>query len=447
MMRVRELSIRTTLCVVLVAMGLILLGFATSAVRDGQGQAVQAERVIALVRASRALLQTLNVTRFERGATLQFLAAAEPVDPETLASLYADRQRAIAGFAEARSLLDGLDLAAVTATLGRLHAARDRVDRLRPRVDTALRVSRTQRETGVAAEAQAGFQEMLEALIATSDAVDAAIPLSDAILRQDLALKRAAWSARMSNGAVALRVQTSLAAGTSWSLDDAMAAAEERGRLDAAWKSATESVAGATEAVRAAFRRAEINNFEGAPLARRRAVANALSRGEPPGLTLAQARKLDTPEQITLVDLAFVCLDEMIGRSEILSGAARGGLLRDGAALLATLLLVVLGLFVLVRGVLWPLRAMTATMEALAAGDVGVAVHGRDRRNEIGAMARAVQVFKDTLIRTRALEAEADETRQAAEVRRRTGIRAMAERFEQAVSGIVGRVSSAAAEL
>ncbi|MGH1590979.1 hypothetical protein ACRBEV_24710 [Methylobacterium phyllosphaerae] len=265
MIRVRDLSIRTTLCAVLVAMGLILLGFATSAVRDGHGQAVQAERVIALVRASRALLQTLNVTRFERGATLQFLAAAEPVEPETLASLYADRQRAIAGFAEGRSLLSALDLPAVTATLGRLHAARDRVDRLRPPVDTALRVSRTQREAGVAAEAQAAFQEMLEALIATNDAVDASIRLSATILRQDLALKRAAWSARMANGAVALRVQTSLAAGTSWSLDDALAAAEERGRLDAAWKSATESVAGASEAVRAAFRRAEINNFEGAP--------------------------------------------------------------------------------------------------------------------------------------------------------------------------------------
>ncbi|PJI52980.1 chemotaxis protein, partial [Methylobacterium radiotolerans] len=94
-MRVRDLSIRTTMSLVLVVMATILLGFATGTVREARQQAAEADRVIALVRASRALLQTLNVTRFERGATLQFLAAAEPVEAETRASLYADRERAV----------------------------------------------------------------------------------------------------------------------------------------------------------------------------------------------------------------------------------------------------------------------------------------------------------------------------------------------------------------
>ena len=447
MMRVRDLSIRTTMCLVLVAMATIMLAFATGAVREAQEQAAEAEQVITLVRASRALLQTLNVARFERGATLQFLAAAEPVEAETRASLYADRQRVIAGLAEAQPLLDGLGLPAVTATLGPLRAAGGRVERLRPRVDAALKLSGSQRDGAVTTEAKAAFQEMLDALIATSDAVDAAIPLSDGILRRDLALKRAAWSTRMANGAVALRVQTSLAAGTAWSLDETVAAAEERGRLDAAWRSAIEAASEMSETVRAAFRRARENNFEGPSLARRSAVATALSRGTPPGLTLAQARKLDTPEQVTLVDLAFVCLDEMIARAETLSGAARRVLLRDGAALLATLLLVALALIVLFRGVLRPIRAITATMEALAAGDADVAVPSLDRRNEIGAMVRAVQVFKDNLIRSRRLEAEAEEARQAAEARRRSGLRAMAERFERAVGGVIAQVSASATAL
>jgi hypothetical protein len=325
-MRVRDLSIRTTMSLVLVVMATILLGFATGTVREARQQAAEADRVIALVRASRALLQTLNVTRFERGATLQFLAAAEPVEAETRASLYADRERAVAGLAAARPLLDGLELPAVTATLGRLHEASGRVERLRPRVDAVLNVSGAQRDGAVMAEARAAFQAMLDALIATSDAVDGAIPLSDAILRRDLALKRAAWATRMANGAVALRVQTSLAAGASWSLNETVAAAEERGRLDAAWSAATEAAAEASETVGAAFRRAGENNFAGSPLARRRAVAQALARGAPPGLTLAQARKLDTPEQVTLVDLAFVCLDEMVARAETLANAARSTL-------------------------------------------------------------------------------------------------------------------------
>ncbi|SFS43872.1 HAMP domain-containing methyl-accepting chemotaxis protein [Methylobacterium sp. yr668] len=446
-MRVGDLSIRTTMSLVLVVMATIMLGFATGTVREARQHAAEAERVIALVRASRALLQTLNVTRFERGATLQFLAAAEPVEAETRASLYADRQRAIAGLAAAQPLLDGLEMPAVAATLGRLHEASGRLERLRPRVDAALDVPGARRDGAVTAEARAALQAMLDALIATSDAVDAAIPLSDGLLRRDLALKRAAWATRMANGAVALRVQTSLAAGASWSLDETVAAAEERGRLDAAWNAAVEAAAEASGAAQAAFRRARENNFEGAPLARRRAVAQALARGAPPGLTLAQARKLDTPEQVTLVDLAFVCLDEMVARAEALSGAARSTLWRDGAALVATLLLVALGLLALFRGVLRPIRRITAAMEALAAGDSAVAVPGLRRRNEIGAMAAAVQVFKDNLIRTRQLEAEAEAARQDAARQRGLAMRQVADRFADAVGGIVAQVSTAAASL
>ena len=443
----RHLKIRTTMCVVLLVMGAIVLSFATGAVLDARQQVARSETVITLVRASRALLQTLNVTRFERGATLQFLAAEEPVDPETLSSLYADRQRAITGFGESRALLEDLSVPAVTASLGRLQAARERVERLRPRVDAALRLSKKQRDAAVTPEAQAAFLAMLDALIATSDAVDAAIPLSDPVLRRDLGLKRAAWAARMANGAVALRVQTSLAAGTSWSLAETVAAAEERGRLDAAWAAAKEAAADVSDTVRAAFTRAHANNFEGAPLARRLAVANALSRGEPPGLTLPQARKLDTPEQVTIVDLAFVCLDEMVERAEALHAEARSLLLRAAAALLATLLLVAAGLAVLFQGVLRPIRLMTATMQALAEGDTAVAVPAGDQDNEIGAMARAVQVFKDSLIRTRALEAEAATSRRAAEEQRRLGMRQMADTFEAAVGGIVGQVSASATAL
>jgi methyl-accepting chemotaxis protein len=432
---------------VLLVMGAIMLSFATNSVLEARRQATQSEAVIAVVRASRALLQTLYMTRLERGATLQSLAADEPVDPEALSSLYGDRQRAIAGFAEARFLLDGLSASAVKRTLGRLQAARERIDRLRPRVDAALRLSRKQREATVTAEAQAAFLEMLDSLIATSDAVDATIPLADPSIRRDLALKRAAWSARMANGAVALRVQTSLAAGTAWSLAETVAAAEERGRLDAAWKAAAEAAADVSETVRAAFQRASANNFEGAPLARRLAVANALSRGDPPGLTLQQARKLDTPEQFTLVELAFVCLDEMVARAETLHADARGALARAAAALLATLLLVAIGLAVLFRGVLRPIGLMTATMQRLAAGDTYLEVPARDRDDEIGAMAQAVEVFKDNLIRTRQLEAEAEAARQTAEAQRRAGMHELAGRFEAAVGGLVEQVSASATEL
>ncbi|CAA2158182.1 Methyl-accepting chemotaxis protein 4 [Methylobacterium brachiatum] len=94
-----------------------------------------------------------------------------------------------------------------------------------------------------------------------------------------------------------------------------------------------------------------------------------------------------------------------------------------------------------------PIQGMTDVMSRLAGGDTGVAVPARERRDEIGAMAAAVEVFKDNLIRTRALEAEAAQSRVAAEQQRKAALRQMAENFEKAVGGIIGRVSSSATEL
>ncbi|KMO41184.1 hypothetical protein VQ02_06165 [Methylobacterium variabile] len=107
----------------------------------------------------------------------------------------------------------------------------------------------------------------------------------------------------------------------------------------------------------------------------------------------------------------------------------------------------VLAWLILQRGVAGPVVAMSRTMERLAAGDTAVTIDGTLRRDEVGRMARAVQVFKDNLIRSRTLEEESALSRASVEEQRRSGMRQMADAFEQAVGGIVGRVASSATEL
>ncbi|MFD1354108.1 methyl-accepting chemotaxis protein [Methylorubrum suomiense] len=94
-----------------------------------------------------------------------------------------------------------------------------------------------------------------------------------------------------------------------------------------------------------------------------------------------------------------------------------------------------------------PLRRMTATMKSLAEGDATVAIPASGRRDEIGAMAAAVQVFKDNLTRTRALEEETALARADAERQRKAATLAMADGFERAVGGVIGGLSAAATEL
>ena len=86
-------------------------------------------------------------------------------------------------------------------------------------------------------------------------------------------------------------------------------------------------------------------------------------------------------------------------------------------------------------------------MERLAENDLAVAVPDGARGDELGAMAGALRVFKDNMLRAKSLEEEAEQMRAEAERQRRTVMRDMAARFEAAVGTIVGTVTAAAAEL
>jgi methyl-accepting chemotaxis protein len=65
------------------------------------------------------------------------------------------------------------------------------------------------------------------------------------------------------------------------------------------------------------------------------------------------------------------------------------------------------------RGIAGPIRAITQAMRALAGGDTGVAITGQNRRDEVGDMARATDVFKQNAIEKARLDAEAAKAAEA----------------------------------
>ncbi|WP_279479382.1 methyl-accepting chemotaxis protein [Aureimonas sp. SK2] len=65
------------------------------------------------------------------------------------------------------------------------------------------------------------------------------------------------------------------------------------------------------------------------------------------------------------------------------------------------------------KGITTPLSALRSRMGDLAAGKLETEVVGQDRGDEVGGMARAVQVFKEAAIQNRRLEAEAAAARAA----------------------------------
>jgi len=104
-------------------------------------------------------------------------------------------------------------------------------------------------------------------------------------------------------------------------------------------------------------------------------------------------------------------------------------------------------LFVLV-GVARPLVALVGSMKRLGEGDFSVELPGLGRRDEIGAMAGAVESFKLKAEEKARHDAEtrAEQNRVAAEQRKAEMVK-LADHFETAVGEIVDTVSSASTEL
>ncbi|MCJ2081758.1 methyl-accepting chemotaxis protein [Methylobacterium sp. J-090] len=98
-------------------------------------------------------------------------------------------------------------------------------------------------------------------------------------------------------------------------------------------------------------------------------------------------------------------------------------------------------------GVARPIEAMTAAMRRLAAGDTDTPIPSVGRGDEIGTMAGTLDTFRDSLVRTRALEAETALARAGADAQRRAAALALADGFESAVGGILTRVTAAATQL
>jgi methyl-accepting chemotaxis protein len=96
------------------------------------------------------------------------------------------------------------------------------------------------------------------------------------------------------------------------------------------------------------------------------------------------------------------------------------------------------------RRVCKPIVDLTATMSRLASGDVSDEISGIERDDEIGAMAAAVRVFKDNMIKADRLAAE-KEAENDIKMRRARVLDELARAFETKVGELVGGLSSASA--
>jgi methyl-accepting chemotaxis protein len=109
------------------------------------------------------------------------------------------------------------------------------------------------------------------------------------------------------------------------------------------------------------------------------------------------------------------------------------------AAAIAALLVLAMTMLI-VRRVTKPLKAVTESLTGLAEGRIDIEVRHSGRHDEIGAIARTIDVFKNNRIERRQLEAERTNAEKLATERRKADLNQFVEDFRGKIGGIIERV-------
>jgi methyl-accepting chemotaxis protein len=140
----------------------------------------------------------------------------------------------------------------------------------------------------------------------------------------------------------------------------------------------------------------------------------------------------------------------MIGTAEYMSAvdASFWSMIQTASVVIAVMMLLsIVVAWAITHSVVKPLSGLRQRMASLSAGELDAPVANTDRADEVGQMARTVQVFRDAMIETNRMREDqaAGAQRQAAQ--RKIDMNRLADQFESEVGQIVTLVSAAASQL
>jgi methyl-accepting chemotaxis protein len=173
--------------------------------------------------------------------------------------------------------------------------------------------------------------------------------------------------------------------------------------------------------------------FDGRTLRR-----NATLNGHPAALYLGQIKNY-AGQPVAVIELVKDTTEY-----EAAAASSQRNLILGTIAILAGAVVLA---FLLGRGLSRPLSAITGVMNRLSSGDTDVTIPGRNRSDELGTMATAIDVFRNGMIEARTLRAAQEATKAQAEREKKVLQRQMADRFEADVKSVVGAVAKATADM
>lgn len=158
-----------------------------------------------------------------------------------------------------------------------------------------------------------------------------------------------------------------------------------------------------------------------------------------------QAQAMQTLEA-RLKDLSAIARQAVASELALMQAERGHAQLIIGATAVTAILAAGLLAFLIGKGIAYPIQSLTNGMNHLAKGNLAAAISGTGRRDEIGVMAKAVEIFKNALVeRAAAAEREANEAE--SKIARANQLDALAARFESRFAELSRALGATSAEM
>lgn len=409
----------------------------------------QSERVVDVAEAGRELFTGLQNTRITRGPTRVALTAEPPASEAFFAANASARQIAEPAVARVMELCANIDCTGPeTEVFEGLPASLQKLEAIRAEADAALKLPLAQRRDGIAKDFNAAATDVIDRLEKMSLVLGETIRMVDPETAELMAIKQAAWLSRdgvgleRTNLSEARRVKE-----VTPELDRKMA--DLRGRALVNWSVLNELVArpGAPAELVELTKAAETEVFENFEKVRKTAYDEAVAKKDPYTISNDKLNEAGNAALDALTAISNTAMRLAQEHAEQVYDAAKTGLMIQSAVLIAVITLGAAGFLVVQRRITRPIAAMTRAMRELAEGNLEIEVPGANRGDEIGAMAAAVDVFKQGAIERVRLEKEAVALTAGAAAERRRALSELAQGFSAKVGSLVDALVLASSNL
>jgi methyl-accepting chemotaxis protein len=348
---------------------------------------------------------------------------------------FASARAAVSALSDGASVIEGLNKAA--SSLSEVRTAADR----------AMTVAMAARDPAVIKGFLPGVGKAVAMVEPLLNRLENEVAVADASLTGLLSIARTAQDIRVTAGSRAATF--SLPISTRRPLTAAELSSMDRGegRIDVGREriEATVDQLGKPERLANPLKVAIEGYFGRAAPAIEKEMPAARSDGKY-GMTSEELAATIVPAIQAFITVRDAALTEAAERARTARNQAMLMLALTCAAVLA-LLGVVAGVTVMLRRrVIAPLGTITEAVSELAAGRHDVAIPAIDRTDEIGTMAKSLQIFKETLIAKQAAD-EAAAVEADAKIQRGQRVDRLTGDFEAMIGEIVEIVSSASTEL